>query len=129
MLLVMYKMIAIKQLVMSFILTITMVSQLSTHQQVYIHPSSCLFPCRPYPRLLLYTDLVYTSKCYMRYNIVAIVTIFYFAIIGIFLLLNQNGSFRLLLIISNGHNHNHDNLIHKFIKATDQLSTISGLNY
>lgn len=39
---------------------------LSTHQQVYIHPSSCLFPCRPYPRLVLYTDLVYTSKCYMR---------------------------------------------------------------
>ena len=55
---------------------VTMVMQLSTHQQVYIHPSSCLFPCQPYPRLLLYTDLVYTSKCYMRCEIVAIVTIY-----------------------------------------------------
>ena len=78
MLLVMYKAAAIKQLVISFKLTVNMVTQLSTHQQVYIHPSSCLFSCRPYPGLLLYTDLVYTSKCYMRYSIVAIVTIFYF---------------------------------------------------
>ncbi|XP_065885250.1 ATP-dependent RNA helicase DHX33-like isoform X2 [Dysidea avara] len=39
---------------------------LSTRQEVYIHPSSCLFPCRPHPHLVLYSDLVHTSKCYMR---------------------------------------------------------------
>lgn len=41
-------------------------SQLKTRQQVAIHPSSCLFHVKPHPALLLYSELVHTSKCYMR---------------------------------------------------------------
>ncbi|XP_064395153.1 ATP-dependent RNA helicase DHX33-like [Halichondria panicea] len=37
-----------------------------TRQQVYIHPSSCLFHVKPHPPCVVYSELVYTSKCYMR---------------------------------------------------------------
>ena len=40
--------------------------QLSTKQEVYIHPSSCLFHARPPPQCVMYTQLVHTTKCYMR---------------------------------------------------------------
>lgn len=36
------------------------------NQSVYIHPSSSLFPLRPPPKLILYHELVLTSKEYMR---------------------------------------------------------------
>lgn len=36
------------------------------NQPVYIHPSSALFPIKPPPKLLLYHELVLTSKEYMR---------------------------------------------------------------
>ena len=41
--------------------------QISTRQEVYIHPSSCLFHARPQPQYVVYSELVHTSKCYMRY--------------------------------------------------------------
>jgi hypothetical protein len=41
--------------------------QVSTRQDVYIHPSSCLFHARPQPRYVVYSELVHTSKCYMRW--------------------------------------------------------------
>nr|XP_054770806.1 ATP-dependent RNA helicase DHX33-like [Lytechinus pictus] len=37
---------------------------LDRKQTVAIHPSSCLFQCKP--SYLLYSELVHTSKCYMR---------------------------------------------------------------
>ncbi|XP_070532623.1 ATP-dependent RNA helicase DHX33-like [Ptychodera flava] len=37
---------------------------LDRRQSVYIHPSSCLFQCKP--AYVLYSELVHTSKCYMR---------------------------------------------------------------
>ncbi|XP_041482789.1 ATP-dependent RNA helicase DHX33-like [Lytechinus variegatus] len=37
---------------------------LDRKQTVAIHPSSCLFRCKP--SYLLYSELVHTSKCYMR---------------------------------------------------------------
>jgi ATP-dependent RNA helicase DHX33 len=39
---------------------------LSTRQEVFIHPSSCLFHVRPHPPCVMYSQLVHTSKCYMR---------------------------------------------------------------
>ncbi|XP_005988626.1 ATP-dependent RNA helicase DHX33 isoform X2 [Latimeria chalumnae] len=39
-------------------------STLDTHQPVAIHPSSVLFHCKP--AYVLYNELLYTSKCYMR---------------------------------------------------------------
>lgn len=35
-----------------------------THQPVAIHPSSALFHCKP--ACVVYTELLHTSKCYMR---------------------------------------------------------------
>ncbi|XP_062505278.1 ATP-dependent RNA helicase DHX33-like [Corticium candelabrum] len=35
-------------------------------QPVAIHPSSCLFHKKPAAQYLLYNEIVYTSKCYMR---------------------------------------------------------------
>ncbi|XP_026903344.1 ATP-dependent RNA helicase DHX33 isoform X1 [Acinonyx jubatus] len=35
-----------------------------THQPVAVHPSSVLFHCRP--ACVVYTELLYTSRCYMR---------------------------------------------------------------
>lgn len=40
--------------------------QLKRKQQVNIHPSSVLFPSKPPPKLILYHELVLTSKEYMR---------------------------------------------------------------
>ena len=40
--------------------------QFSTHQEVYIHPSSCLFRVKPHPPVVLYSELVQTAKRYMR---------------------------------------------------------------
>ena len=40
--------------------------QLGTRQAVYIHPSSSLFHTRPHPHCLMYSQLVHTTKCYMR---------------------------------------------------------------
>ena len=40
--------------------------QVSSHQLVYIHPSSCLFHHHPPPACLMFSELVHTSKCYMR---------------------------------------------------------------
>jgi ATP-dependent RNA helicase DHX33 len=37
-----------------------------THQEVYIHPSSCIFQLRPHPLYVMYTELIHTTKCYMR---------------------------------------------------------------
>ncbi|RWS03824.1 putative ATP-dependent RNA helicase DHX33-like protein, partial [Dinothrombium tinctorium] len=37
---------------------------LATKQEVSIHPSSCLFNSKP--EYVIYTDLIQTSKCYMR---------------------------------------------------------------
>nr|XP_039255538.1 ATP-dependent RNA helicase DHX33-like [Styela clava] len=37
---------------------------LSTGQTVQIHPSSCLFRCKP--AYVIYNELIYTSKCYIR---------------------------------------------------------------
>ncbi|XP_002732327.2 ATP-dependent RNA helicase DHX33-like [Saccoglossus kowalevskii] len=37
---------------------------LDRRQSVSIHPSSCLFQCKP--AYVLYNELVYTTKCYMR---------------------------------------------------------------
>lgn len=39
---------------------------LKKNQAVYIHPSSTLYPQKPPPKLLLYHELVLTSKEYMR---------------------------------------------------------------
>ncbi|EGV65070.1 DUF1605-domain-containing protein [Yamadazyma tenuis ATCC 10573] len=39
---------------------------LKKNQPVYIHPSSSLFPVKPPPKLLLYHELVLTSREYMR---------------------------------------------------------------
>lgn len=39
---------------------------LKRNQPVYIHPSSGLFPLKPPPKLVLYHELVLTSKEYMR---------------------------------------------------------------
>lgn len=39
---------------------------LSKNQPVYIHPSSSLFPIKPPPKLMLYHELVLTSREYMR---------------------------------------------------------------
>lgn len=39
---------------------------LKKNQQVFIHPSSRMFPVKPPPKLLLYHELVLTSKEYMR---------------------------------------------------------------
>lgn len=39
---------------------------LHKNQPVYIHPSSGMFPVKPPPKLLLYHELVMTSKEYMR---------------------------------------------------------------
>lgn len=39
---------------------------LKKNQAVYIHPSSSLYPQKPPPKLLLYHELVLTSKEYMR---------------------------------------------------------------
>jgi len=36
-----------------------------SNQTVYIHPSSCLFQHTPPPKMVLYYDLVLTSKSYM----------------------------------------------------------------
>ena len=41
-------------------------TQLSTRQHVYIHPSSCLFHIKPQPQCVVYSELVHTTKCYMR---------------------------------------------------------------
>ena len=35
-----------------------------THQPVAVHPSSVLFHCRP--ACVVYTELLYTNRCYMR---------------------------------------------------------------
>lgn len=35
-----------------------------THQPVAIHPSSVLFHCKP--ACVVYTELLFTNKCYMR---------------------------------------------------------------
>lgn len=40
--------------------------QLKKNQPVYLHPSSTLFGVKPPPRLILYHELVLTSKEYMR---------------------------------------------------------------
>jgi ATP-dependent RNA helicase DHX33 len=37
-----------------------------TRQPVAIHPSSCLFHRKPAPEYLLFNEIVFTSKCYMR---------------------------------------------------------------
>lgn len=39
---------------------------LKKNQPVHIHPSSCLFPVKPPPKLIMYHELVLTSKEYMR---------------------------------------------------------------
>ena len=36
-------------------------------QQCYIHPSSILFNLRPQPEVVIFTDMVKTTKAYMRY--------------------------------------------------------------
>jgi ATP-dependent RNA helicase DHX33 len=38
----------------------------STHQEIFIHPSSCLFHIKPPPPLVFYSDLIQTAKRYMR---------------------------------------------------------------
>ena len=40
--------------------------QVSSRQLVHIHPSSCLFHHRPHPAYLMFSELIHTSKCYMR---------------------------------------------------------------
>ncbi|XP_019852052.1 PREDICTED: putative ATP-dependent RNA helicase DHX33 [Amphimedon queenslandica] len=37
-----------------------------SRQEVFIHPSSCLFSVTPPPPFVMYTELVHTTKCYMR---------------------------------------------------------------
>jgi len=36
-------------------------------QQCYIHPSSVVFNLKPHPQVVIFTDMVKTTKAYMRY--------------------------------------------------------------
>jgi len=69
-----------------------------TRQQVYIHPSSCLFHVKPHPELVVYSELVHTTKCYMRCvnsvksNILVIITMHDVAIFKIALMCLKLGT-------------------------------------
>ena len=78
--------------------------QVSSRQLVHIHPSSCLFHHHPHPAYLMFSELIHTSKCYMRCVTIEPMGIencltFIPFLAGLCLLLILSGYLRLLLII------------------------------